>query len=93
MHFTNFSFSHFEIQENFGLIWVKLQDGRFLMQIFILGIKKVLASSMGFIFLLILCITEILDKFGEKLQNGSLELKNFDFGSRFPNYGVPFCSF
>ena len=75
MHFTNFNFAHFEIQESFGLIWVKLQNGRFLLQIFILGIKEVLASSMGFIFLLILCITEALNQFGEKLQNDSLELK------------------
>ena len=74
-HFTNFNFAHFEIQESFRLIWVKLQNGRFLLQIFILGIKEVLASSMGFIFLLILCITEILNQFGEKLRKDSLELK------------------
>ena len=28
-HFTNFDFAHFEIEESFGLIWVKLQNGRF----------------------------------------------------------------
>ena len=27
IHFTNFSFAQFEIQESFGLIWVKLQNG------------------------------------------------------------------
>ena len=27
IYFTNFSFAHFEIQESFGLIWVKLQNG------------------------------------------------------------------
>ena len=38
MHFTNFIFPHFEIQEGFGLIWVKLQNGQFHLQIFISGI-------------------------------------------------------
>ena len=37
-HFTNFSFAHFEIEESFGLIWVKLQNGRFHLQIFLSGI-------------------------------------------------------
>ena len=36
--FTNFNFTHFEIEESFGLIWVKLQNGRFHLQIFISGI-------------------------------------------------------
>ena len=26
-HLGNFSFAHFEIEENFGLIWVKLKNG------------------------------------------------------------------
>ena len=26
-HFANFNFAHFEIEESFGLIWVKLQNG------------------------------------------------------------------
>ena len=26
-HLVNFNFSHFEIEESFGLIWVKLQNG------------------------------------------------------------------
>ena len=25
-HFANFSFAHFEIEESFGLIWVKVQN-------------------------------------------------------------------
>ena len=37
-HFTNFNFAHFEIEESFELIWVKLQNGRFHLQIFISGI-------------------------------------------------------
>ena len=37
-HFKNFNFAHFEIQEMFGLIWVKLQNGRFHLQISISGI-------------------------------------------------------
>ena len=36
-HFANFKFAYFEIKESFGLIWVKLQNGRFHLQIFILG--------------------------------------------------------
>ena len=36
-HFANFKFAYFEIQESFGLIWVKLQNGRFHLQISILG--------------------------------------------------------
>ena len=26
-YFANFNFAHFEIEESFGLIWVKLQNG------------------------------------------------------------------
>ena len=37
-HFTNFNFAHFEIEESFELIWVKLQNGRFYLQIFISSI-------------------------------------------------------
>ena len=36
-HFANFKFAYFEIEERFGLIWVKLQNGRFHLQISILG--------------------------------------------------------
>ena len=28
-HFANFNFAHFEIEDGFGLIWVKLQNVRF----------------------------------------------------------------
>ena len=35
--FANFKFAYFEIEESFGLIWVKLQNGRFHLQISILG--------------------------------------------------------
>ena len=35
-HFANFKFAHFEIEESFGLIWVKLQNGRSHLQISIL---------------------------------------------------------
>ena len=28
-YFANFNFTHFEIEKSFGLIWVKLQTGRF----------------------------------------------------------------
>ena len=36
-HFANFKFAYFEIEESFGLIWVKLQNGRFHLWISILG--------------------------------------------------------
>ena len=36
-HFANFKFAYFEIEESCGLICVKLQNGRFRLQIFILG--------------------------------------------------------
>ena len=26
-YFTNFNFAHFETEERFGLIWMKLQNG------------------------------------------------------------------
>ena len=35
-HFANFKFAYFEIEESFGLIWVKLQNDRFHLQISIL---------------------------------------------------------
>ena len=37
-HFSNFNFAHFETEESFGLIWVKLQNGRFHLQVSISGI-------------------------------------------------------
>ena len=37
-HITNLNFAHFEIEESFGLIWIKLQNGRFHLQIFLAGI-------------------------------------------------------
>ena len=43
-HFANFKFAYFEIEESFGLIWVKLQNGRFNLQI------SIFVSSRGFIF-------------------------------------------
>ena len=36
-HFANFKFAYFEIKENFGLNWLKLQNDRFHLQIYILG--------------------------------------------------------
>ena len=36
-HFANCKFVYFEIEERFGLIWVKLQNDRFHLQISILG--------------------------------------------------------
>ena len=35
--FANFKFAYFEIEKSFGLIWVKLQNGQFHLQISILG--------------------------------------------------------
>ena len=37
-HFANFSFANFEIEEIFGLIWVKLQNDRSHLQVSISGI-------------------------------------------------------
>ena len=37
-HFPNFNFAHFETEERFGVIWVKLQNGRFHLQVSISGI-------------------------------------------------------
>ena len=36
-HFANFKFAYFEVEESFELIWVKLQNDRFYLQISILG--------------------------------------------------------
>ena len=36
-HFANFEYVYFEIEESSGLIWVKLQNGQFHLQIPILG--------------------------------------------------------
>ena len=37
-HFINFNCAHFEAEERFGLISVKLKNGRFHLQIFLSGI-------------------------------------------------------
>ena len=49
-HFANFNFAHFEIEESFGLIWVKLQNGWLDLQTSISSIYEGLVWSMGFIF-------------------------------------------
>ena len=36
-YFANSKYAYFEIKESFGSIWVKLQNGRFHLQISILG--------------------------------------------------------
>ena len=46
-HFANFKFAYFEIEERHGLIWVKLQNGWFHLQISIFGTSKVLIPSKG----------------------------------------------
>ena len=43
-HFGNPKSAYFEIEESLGLIWVKLQNGRFNLQI------SIFVSSRGFIF-------------------------------------------
>ena len=37
-HFAHSNFSHLEIEQSFGLFWVKLQNGRFHLQMSIVGI-------------------------------------------------------
>ena len=36
-YFANFKFAYFEIDVSLGLIWINLQNGRFHLQISILG--------------------------------------------------------
>ena len=89
-HFANFKFAYFEIEESFGLIWVKLQNGRFYLQIFILGTSKVLVSSKCFIF------THFVNNryFGQiwiKIIEWPIKVENCHFRTCFANYGVLFC--
>ena len=37
-HFPNLNFAHFETEERFGLIWVKLQNDRSHLQVSMSGI-------------------------------------------------------
>ena len=83
-HFANFNFAHFEIEEIFELVWVKLQNGRFHLQIWISGILKVLLLGMGFIF------AHFVYKwrFGQiwvKITEWSIRFENFHFGAYFTN--------
>ena len=48
-YFAHFNFAYFEIEESFGLIWVKFKRG---------------SLQEWDLSLLILCIKEVLDKFG-----------------------------
>ena len=41
-HFANFRFTYFETELSFWLIWLNLQNGRFHLQISLLGTYKVL---------------------------------------------------
>ena len=58
-HFANFKFAYFEIEVFFELIWVNLQNDRFPFWV----LKRCL-FQVWTLFLLILCIKEILGKFG-----------------------------
>ena len=62
--FANFNFAHFKIEENFGFVWVKLQNSWFHLQISISGIFLRCSFPLWALFLLILCIKEVLGKFG-----------------------------
>ena len=94
MVFSNmdFNFAHYEIEESVGLIWVKLQNCWFHLQISISGINKVLVSGMNF------TLARFVHKgrFGQiwvKITEWSTRFENFSFGGHFIYYGVPFCSF
>ena len=49
-NFANFKFPYFEIEVSFRLTLVNLENGQFHLQISVLGTKKVLVSSIGFVF-------------------------------------------
>ena len=56
-HFADFNFAYFEIEESFELIWIKSQNGPF-------WVLKRCSFQVKALFLPILCIIEVLDKFG-----------------------------
>ena len=62
-HFANFKFAYFDIEVSFWSIWLNLQNGSFQLQISILGTERC-SFPVKALFLLILCINEILTKFG-----------------------------
>ena len=62
-HFANFKFAYFEIEVSFRLTWLNLQNGRFHLQISILGTQRC-SFLVQTLFLLILCMKEIFGKFG-----------------------------
>ena len=88
-HFANFNFAYFEIEESVGLIWVKLQNVWFHLQILISGIYKVLVSNMGFIFAHFVN-KESFGQIWEKITRWSIRFENFNFSAHITNYGVSF---
>ena len=62
-HFANFEFAYFEIEGSFGLIRVKLQNGRFHLQTPFWVLKR-WPFQVNTLFLLIFWKIEILGKFG-----------------------------
>ena len=53
-YIDNFNYAHFEIEQSFGSIWVKLQNGRFHLQFSFWVFKECLIQVWALI-LLILC--------------------------------------
>ena len=49
-HFGNFNFAHFELEESFWLIWVKLQNGQISLANFLFGYLKGAHFRYGLIF-------------------------------------------
>ena len=67
-HFSNFNFAHFKIEESFGLIWVKLQNGRVHFENFHFEYLKRCSFQVWAVFLIILCIKEVFGKFGKNYR-------------------------
>ena len=62
-YFANFNFAYFAIEKSFGLIWVKLQNGRFHLQ-FSFRVFEGRSIQVWALFLLIFCIKEVFGKIG-----------------------------
>ena len=99
-NFAHFNFAHYEIEESVGLIWVKLQNCWFHLQISISGINKVLVSGINKVLVsgMNFTLARFVHKgrFGQiwvKITEWSTRFENFSFGGHFIYYGVPFCSF
>ena len=88
-HFANFNFAHFCNWRKFWVSLGKITKWSISPQIFI----SVACFKYGLYFFPHFVYNWSFGKIWVTIKEWFIRIENFDFGTRFTNYGAPFCSF